>query len=242
MSGVGVSLILAGYGAYEGAKYLSGNFGQDDRDAIQQGADAQIAGAQAGSELLQGGLQGAQAGLQPYQQAGTNATQMQAALSGANGPEAQAQAFQALQNSPMFAQMLEAGNTNLLQNASATGNLRGGNTQQAVASLGPQLLQQLAQQQFGQLGQLSGMGLQAAGQSGQFGMQGAGGLAALQQDIGAYGAGNILGQQGVTSNFKSQLANAGLQAGGAALTLGTGIPVSAPQVQPFDPNNPQGKF
>lgn len=229
MSGLAIAIGAAGYGAYEGVKYLSGNFGQDEADAALRGADVQGGREEQSMAANLAGTQGAQAGLQPYQQGGTNALQMQQALSGAMGPDAQAQAYQALQNSPMFAQLLESGNTNILQNASATGGLRGGNTQQALAQFGPQLLQQLAQQQFGQLGQLSGMGLQAAGQSGQFGVQGAGAQAAGFQNLGAIEAGGILGQQQAMSNFKQNVTNTGLQAAGGALTLATGLPIPTPQ-------------
>jgi hypothetical protein len=165
-------------------------------------------------------------------QGGTNALQMQQALSGALGPEAQAQAYAALQSSPMFAQMLQQGETSLLQNASATGGLRGGNTQAALATLGPQLLQQLAMQQFGQLGSLSGMGLQAAGQSGQFGLTGAGLQGATLGNLGAIEAGGILGQQAARSGFRREAGQLAMQGAGAGLSLATGLPMGGGGVPP----------
>jgi hypothetical protein len=220
------------YGGYEGAKFLSGNFGEDDAREVGRAADTQGGREEERLAREMAATQGAQAGLQPYQEGGTNALQMQQALSGALGPEAQAQAYAALQSSPMFAQMLQQGETSLLQNASATGGLRGGNTQAAMATLGPQLLQQLAMQQFGQLGQLSGMGLQAAGQSGQFGLTGAGLQGATLGNLGAIEAGGILGQQAARSGFKREATQLGMQAAGTGLSLATGVPMGGGGVPP----------
>ena len=220
------------YAGYEGAKYLSGNFGEDDARAAREGSEAQGGREEERLAREMAATQAAQAGLQPYQQGGTNALQMQQALSGALGPEAQAQAYAALQGSPMFAQMLQQGETSLLQNASATGGLRGGNTQAALATLGPQLLQQLAMQQFGQLGSLSGMGLQAAGQSGQFGLTGAGLQGATLGNLGAIEAGGILGQQAARSGFRREAGQLAMQGAGAGLSLATGLPMGGGGVPP----------
>lgn len=230
MSAVGVALTVGanaaiGAGLAGGANWLWQNAGKDEANAARRASQEQVSAAQQGIGTLQGATQGAQAGLQPYQQAGTNAVRMQEALSGALGPEAMAQAYQALQQSPAFAALLQQGNTNILQNASATGGLRGGNTQEALAQFAPQLLQQFAQQQFGQLGQLSGQGLSAAGQQGQFGLAGAGGIAGLQQDVGAYQAGGILGAQQAQTQARNQLIGYGLQGAGLGLQLATGMPI-----------------
>lgn len=227
MSAVGITIgtgltVGIGAGLGYGAKYLWDTAGQDEANAVGRAANAQLTPEEEALRRQTEATQGAQAGLDPYQQAGGNALQMQQALSGAMGPEAQAQAYQALQSSPMFSQLMDAGNTNILQNASATGGLRGGNTQAALAQFGPQMLQQLAQQQFGQLGGLSGMGLQAAGQSGQFGLAGAGAQAGNLSNIGAINAGGILGQQAAVTQARQGLTQAGLQGAGLAAKLATG--------------------
>jgi hypothetical protein len=241
MSAVGIGLSLAAQAAIVGgvgaAIYgATGGFGEDQAKAAKDASGAQVkqgraalddalaARADAKSAAAQ-----AQAGLDPYAQAGTNSIRMQQALAGALGPEAQQQAYAALQGGPAYAQMMDAASTGILQNASATGGLRGGNVQGALGQLGPEILQQLIQQQYGQLAGLSGQGMQAAGQQGQFGMSGAGlGLQGSQmtgqimQDIGAYQAGGILGETQARLAGRQQALGYGLQVVGAGAQLATG--------------------
>ncbi len=49
-----------------------------------------------------------------------------------------------------------------MQNASATGGLRGGNIQGALAEYRPQILSQLIESQFGKLGQITNVGQSSA--------------------------------------------------------------------------------
>lgn len=114
----------------------------------------------------------------PYQDAGTAALGQMQGLTGALGSDAQQAAIDALAASPQFQAQLQQGENALLQNTAATGGLRGGNTQAALAQFRPALLQNTIQQQIGNLGSLAGMGLQGA--SGV-----AGGIAGTQ--------GNLLG-------------------------------------------------
>ena len=233
----GVPPELAVFGlAGMGINYATGGAGRDAEEAARQASQQQIgAGEQAyglGKDALAAAGQAtgqAQAGLDPYAQAGTNSIRMQQALAGALGPEAQQQAYAALQNGPAYAQMMDAASTGILQNASATGGLRGGNTQAALGQLGPEILQQLIQQQYGQLAGLSQQGMSAAGQQGQFGMQGAGlgmqGAGAqgqILQDIGAYQAGGILGQTQARLAGRQQALEMGLQVAGTGAKLATG--------------------
>ena len=73
-------------------------------------------------------------------------------------------AIAALESGPMFTSMMDQGENAILQTASATGGLRGGNTQGALGLLGPQVLNSVIQSQLGGLGGVAGMGLGAAGQ------------------------------------------------------------------------------
>src|SRR5206468_3591196 len=61
---------------------------------------------------------------------------------GLNGPDAQQAAINRLQTMPAFTSALTLGENRILQNASATGGLRGGNTQGALAYFAPSLLAQ----------------------------------------------------------------------------------------------------
>jgi len=98
----------------------------------------------------------------PYTEAGAEAVKLQADLTGANGEEAQAAAIAAIQNSPQFAAALAQGENSILANASATGGLRGGNTQAAMGQFSPMLLNQMIDQRYNQLDRLSGLGQASA--------------------------------------------------------------------------------
>ena len=127
-----------------------------------------ITGVTASNEAAaaqQAGISEAQGQLQPFASAGQDATQAQAALSGALGPQAQQKAVDALQNSPMFQSLVQQGETSILQNASATGGLRGGNTQGLIAHFAPQMLNQQIQQRFQNLGGIANRGLAASQQT-----------------------------------------------------------------------------
>ena len=103
--------------------------------------------------------------LDPYQQAGQDALSQQRALTGLDGPEAQAQAQAGIQGGAQFGALAQQGENAILQNASATGGLRGGNTQGALAQFRPQLLQQLLEQQYSRLSGFANQGLGATQQS-----------------------------------------------------------------------------
>jgi hypothetical protein len=94
--------------------------------------------------------------------AGMNALQMQQALAGMLGPEAQQQAISMVEQSPEMAAMVQQGENALLQQASATGGLRGGNVQAALAQFRPQVLSQLINQQYSRLGGLTDLGSNVA--------------------------------------------------------------------------------
>jgi len=134
-------------------------------------------------------------GLQPYAQAGAPALQQQQALIGMSGPEAQQAAIQQLEQSPQMQAMMQQGEQAILQNASATGGLRGGNTQAALAQFRPQMLSDLINQQYGRLGGLAGVGLQTQGNLAQLGQSAAAGQASQGLQTGQAIAG-LLGQQG----------------------------------------------
>jgi hypothetical protein len=141
--------------------------------------------------------------LQQIQGTGAEALQGQRALLGMNGTDAQGQAIRGLENSPEMAAYTQQGENSMLQNAAATGGLRGGNTQAAMAQFRPQLLAGLISQQYDRLGGLAGLGantsamLYQSGQSaaagvGNAGMQVAGqvgsALSGYSQGVGqAYG-------------------------------------------------------
>jgi hypothetical protein len=182
--------------------------------ALQGGMAQRAAGQQAGAaqagideqrrqfEAMRAGLApfqqaGTQAlgGFAPYQQAGLQAFGQQQALAGLQGQQAQQQAIGALEASPLYQSLAKQGEEAILQRASATGGLRGGNVQAALAQFRPAMLQQLIDQQYQRLGGFAGTGLDVTGKLASLGqssaaMQGQGGMNA------ANSIGNLLAQQG----------------------------------------------
>jgi hypothetical protein len=124
--------------------------------------------------------------LKPYVDAGTPALRQiasysdiaqpalneQQALIGMFGAEAQQQAINRIEQSPLYLEQVRQGENAILQQASATGGLRGGNIQAALAQFRPAVLSQMIENQYtgGQaaqnlatMGQASGAGVGAAG-------------------------------------------------------------------------------
>lgn len=142
-----------------------------DRQAAQAARDAagiQADAATQGIEEQRRQFDAMQQLLAPFVQAGGSSINQQQALLGLLGPEAQAEATAQIQSSPQFSAMTQQGENALLQNASATGGLRGGNIQAALAQFRPQQLSQAIQQQIGNLSGLTQLGqASAAGQGAQ---------------------------------------------------------------------------
>ena len=90
-------------------------------------------------------------------------------LAGVNGREGQQAAINMIESSPAFEAMVKQGENAILQNASATGGLRGGNTQYALAQFRPQILSGLMDKQYSQLSGMAGQGMQAANSAAGYG-------------------------------------------------------------------------
>jgi len=179
--------------AMAGTQIIGGMMGADaQKSAGNAAANAQMQSAQMGIEEQRRQFDALQKLLAPYVQAGTGALAGQQALLGLSGADAQQQAIAGIQNSPQFSALQQAGTNSLLQNASATGGLRGGNTQAALAQFSPQLLSQLIDQQYNRLGGLTSIGQNAAAGTGNAGMATGQGIANLLAQQGAAQAGSAL--------------------------------------------------
>lgn len=186
----------------------------DQADAAQQASQTQAASAQLGIDEQRRQFDALQQGLSPYTSAGIPALGAQQNLLGLNGNGAQQTAIDGIQNGAQFQSMLQQGNDNILSNASATGGLRGGNTQAALGQFAPALLSQLLQQQYANLGGLTSIGQSSAAGVGNAGMQTGSNIAQLLQQQGAATAGGQIAQGGVgASGFGSLLGLAGLGIG-----------------------------
>lgn len=134
-------------------------------------------------------------GLQPYAEPGLYAMEQQAAIAGLMGPEAQAAQIAQIESDPLFQAQVRQGEEAILQQASATGGLRGGNIQGALAQFRPQMLTEQINQQYGRLG-----GFTALGQG-------------TQLDLARLGQASATGQaqvgQAASANIQQALANQG---------------------------------
>ena len=192
--------------------YVTG--AHDQAKAAETSAGVQGAAAQAGIDAQNKQFDTTQHNLAPYMQAGTDALTHQLDLAGVNGPDAQAAAVQAIQSGPQFSSMLKQGENSILANASATGGLRGGNTQGALAQFSPQLLSQLIDQQYSRFGGIAGNGQSAASGLGQIGAGVANSISNLYGQQGSATAGGIMasGSQARTG-FGDAMSLAALYAG-----------------------------
>lgn len=154
------------------------------QSAAEAAAGAQTAASEAGIAEQRRQFDAVQALLKPYIEAGTGALGAQQNLIGLGGAAKQREAIAGLEQSPQFQMLQKQGENALLQQASATGGLRGGNIQAALAQFRPQLLSQMIESQYGKLSGLTGIGQASA--TGQ--------AAAAQQQGSAIAA--LLGQQG----------------------------------------------
>jgi hypothetical protein len=166
---------------------------RSQKDAARDASKAQQGAANAGIAEQQRQFDAIQKLLAPYVQSGNQALTAQGNLAGLNGQGAQSAAIRALEASPAFTALTQQGEGAILANASATGGLRGGNTQAALAQFRPQMLAQLIEQQLGRLGGISSMGANAAAGVGNAGMQTGANVSNLMQQLGAAQAGGALG-------------------------------------------------
>jgi len=195
--------------ALGGAALVGGIYSANKQShAAQDAAGQQAASAQQGIEEQRRQFDAVRQLLQPYITTGNTALGQQGDLTGLNGAGAQQTAIAALQNSPQFAALQQQGTNAILQNASATGGLRGGNTQAALAQFSPALLSQLITDQYSRLGGLSSMGQNAAAGVGNAGMQTGSGISNLLQQQGAAQAGGALAQGRAAAGYANAFGNA----------------------------------
>jgi hypothetical protein len=162
--------------------------------AASGAAETQGAAAQAGIEEQRRQFDAMQALLKPYTEAGVPALEAQQAFLGLRGPEAEAAAIERIRGGETFQALAGQGEEALLQRASATGGLRGGNIQGALAQFRPQLLSSLIEQQYGRLGGMTQLGQRSAAGVGEAGMATGTNIGNLLSQQGAASAGGQLGE------------------------------------------------
>ncbi len=143
----------------------------------------------------------------PYVQAGTDSLSSLAVLSGARGEQALQQRAQEISEGDAFQFLLGEGENAILQSAAATGGLRGGDTQRALATLAPGLLSQELNRRFADSLQMASLGRGAAGTIAQGGQNFANAFGAEQQRIGAARQGEALSRGQTTANLADLFTN-----------------------------------
>ncbi len=141
------------------------------------------------------------------------------------GAQAQQNAINAIEQGPMFQALAQQGENAILQNASATGGLRGGNTQGALAQFRPQLLNQQIQQQYQNLAGMTALGQQSAAGVGSGGIQTATNIGNAYTQAGQAQAGGYLASGQAINNAIGQIG--GFAASGGFGGIGSSLPTAS---------------
>ena len=135
--------------------------------------------------------------LSSYSDVAQPALNEQQALNGMFGPEAQQEAINRIEQSPLYMEHVRQGENAMLQNASATGGLRGGNIQAALAQFRPAVLSQMIEDKYNKLGGMVTFGGNAA------------------QNLATMGQASAAGQGAAGMNMASNIGNLNAQTGQA---------------------------
>lgn len=185
------------------------------KTAAKEASKAQQQGTEAGMAEQRRQFDALQALMKPYVQSGTGALQGQNDLLGLNGFKKQQGAIGNIENSPFFKSQYQQAENALLQNASATGGLRGGNTQEALADNRSNMLFSNVQQQLQNLSGVASNGQSAAAGLGGQGLQFGQNIAQGYQDIGQAQGGYALAKgQIYTGLYNNALKGAAAAMGG----------------------------
>jgi hypothetical protein len=205
--------VAVGVGTTAAGVYAANQQGKTAEKASQ----AQIESGQAAIEEDKRQFDFIQKLLSPYVQAGETALTQQQALAGLGGAETQQAAIEMIEQSPQFQALTKAGEEAILQSASATGGLRGGNTQTALAQYRPQVLGNLIDTQYNRLAGISNLGQVSAAGVGSAAQASSANVGNILQQIGAARAGNYLTQGQASANVAGSIQQGlltGLLAGG----------------------------
>ncbi len=200
-----------------GGSQLVGSVMQADAASEAAGIQAGAAGAGIAEQRRQ--FDAMRELLKPYTEAGAPALEQQQAFLGLRGPEAERAAIERISGGERFQELTRQGEEALLQRASATGGLRGGNIQAALGQFRPQVLNSLIEEQYGRLGGMTTLGQRSAAGVGAAGMETGVNVANLLSQQGAARAGGELGEAkayGQLFNLPAQMLGFQYGAGGKA--------------------------
>jgi len=202
MSGIATAVI----GSSVGSGLLSAS-------AADKAGDAQVAASRSTLEEQARQFDEMKELMKPYIDIGTDSLGAQADLLGI-GDGSQQEAIDQFSQSPLFQSLTQQGEDAILQNAAATGGLRGGNTQGALAQFRPAMLNQILQQQFSNLGNLTAYGQASAAGQGAAGQNYANAVGNINSQIGDAQAQEIAGRTQAYGGILNGLTKAFGQTGG----------------------------
>lgn len=212
MSGLATAVI--------GSAVIGGIANNQKNQAAKGAVNAQVEGNNAA--IAEGARQfdKLQSVLAPYTQAGEKSLGGLLDIFGLNGADKQASAIDAIKSGPEFAALTKTGEEAILANASATGVLRGGNTQDALAKFRPSILSDLINQQVSRLGYLTNVGQASAAGVGNAAVATGANVGGIMQNSGQAIAQGALARGNNTAGF---IGNIGQGAGILAGYYGGGI-------------------
>jgi len=217
-----MSFIGKAFGALTGAKAAA--------KGAQQAANIQASAADRAIAEQRGARDQATALQQPYVDAGARSLAQQMSLLGLNGTAGQQESINALLASPEYTTSLQQGEEAILQNASATGGLRGGNTQNSLSRFRGDLLQQVFNSQYARLSGVTSMGQNAAAGVGNVNLSTASNIGDLLGQQGAALAGGAIAKGNVAQQgFNNAIQIASAVAGFTSPKK----PIAAPGVSGF---------
>lgn len=166
--------------------------------------------------------------LKPWVDSGTTALGQQGNLIGLGGADKQTQAIDALRTGPQFQALQKTGQNAILQNAAATGGLRGGNVNAALGQYDMSILSGLIDQQYGRLNGIATQGQNAAAGVGTAAVNTGAGNAQSIGEAAAAQAGGIMGGANAASGFIRNAVNAAGIYSGASSNMGARGYVASP--------------
>lgn len=197
---------------------LARNLGSSQiRQGTEQGLGAFNQGIGQARGDIAGSFGRAEQSFNPYQQSGTNALQMQQALSGALGQDAFNQAFN---ESPQMQFLREQGERAAMRGAAAGGGSGGGNILKELSRFNQGLASTELQNQIGNLSNLSSQGLNATGSAAGIATSGGQNLANLAQQQGST---NLQALQAQGQNLANITGQTGQSIAGMQQAQGQGL-------------------
>ena len=143
---------------------------------------------------------------EPYREAGYSAL---SGLQNLATPQGRAESLQDYYGGAEYAGLQGQAEQSILRNQSATGGLRSGNSQAALAGIAPKLGQNYLSNQYNQMTGLADLGMGAASQGASSASNLGGSLSNLQGQVGQAYAANQLAQGNIMSNTAGTLGGLG---------------------------------